>query len=1368
MAKVQRVTTLQRYKNIGKSFGYAAIDIAAQLNPTLARLGRETKSVASDVSSSIRELDRDSITQSIKDFTNPNGDNAINNIINDFKTGQWYNKDRINNSSLFDDEDFNFDEEDWGDVSVSSDEESGSSSGTSATLINSMQNLSGDLAMSMGRTSAASAEYIAKSGHRDARATYDLTKAGFNNITNILMNMNHKMDVMIEMQAPMVQQAQNTFIFQTKATEFFENTNDTLNKMNASLERIVENTNILNPLYQPKRSNKREKSLSSLIIGDEFDFGAYFNMIKDNVKETKDLVKSLSDMGAMYAGKNGKNLSPMATAMTGAMKAVIPQAIKDSLTGMNKSFEGFIPMLLKDLKQSANKKGGLLGFLGDLLLPDTSVKNKYNKSNYEKGPVAWDGIARKSVVEVIPTYLAKIYAALGGEEKYYDFTRGQFVSGASIVKDFRGKAAYDARQAGGDLRTNALRVAGSDKSKAEINEFFMKAVMGEVDLKDIRHRGQDNRQWEKTLRDMGLSRQSATALLKSINGMDAKELSRYTIAMLSAQQNTAKRYKQEEERGYSNLDYIDNGFSVAKDKFKMSQSEYLHGIYQMVGNIYGVMSGGSGKNVFDMKSGRFMSIAEKQNRERSNMDRKYRRDKNYDPNHPEFTDDELDQYKFFGMTDQEIEEYKQKKKWEDKIKASSAEAKNKTGKYALGVKNRARKVLGKRELSAEEDAAASPFKKITDRVADMFDTVSEGLMDLIYGNRGDKGLIETIKDNFKNFFKDKIMDPFKNFFKENIWTPVKGFAKDVWGGIKEGFGNKQRAKGTKARLVEKYQDDPRYLAMKAGTANVNLDGGAAAGRKVTRTGLIAVSEGELIIPSEFNPFYKGRTNKLRQIQNEQKIIDGFYGGFASGGSIGQTVGGKLNDAATAVGYGVSKFMQAVVGDTSEKGMEDQKKKISEGISKVMADMGVNKKAIGVGAIAGVGVSLLTGAVVGPLAGAAIGAGVGLISKSEFLQKMLFGEIKTDDKGNIVEDNRTFIGKAKDSIVGGVQSALKKVGSKITPEMIGGAGIGALIGGPFGIVGGALMGGAGGFLATTEKFKYFMFGDGSKSKEDDDSFTGLLRNKVFNNLDDIFHNTGIAIKGLFRDLNRRIMSGVKNVMEDIRKKAMNTRLGRAASGLGKAAAGIAKAPVRLVGGVLGGLNRGIQRRNLRKGYNLYNRSEKRAMTAEERLAAREGLGTNEDFEGLNMYRSGKNLDEMINTRTSEELFELQDEIKMLQDSKFAAKKTQNDTMEKMYQELSRAGIELTPAVQTKLDKLVRGGNYGEAIRTLRSAGINSKDAEEIIDNAVAATKNTKGVGKAIQAARNNLMSKGIDLRSDAKGEKALQLIEDEIKAKGYDL
>ena len=1361
MAKVQRLPALQRYKNIGKSFGYAAVDVAGQLNPTLARLGRETKMVVSDVSSSIRDIDKDSITQSIKDFTNPNGDNAINNIINDFKTGQWYNKDRIEGGGMFDDMDFNFDDEDWGDASSETyggDEDES----TSKTLIGGMQNLSTDLAMSMGRTSAASAEYIAKSGHRDAMATYDLTKTGFTNVTNILMNMNHKMDVLIEMQAPVVQQAQNTFIFQTKATEFFENTNETLNKMNASLERIVENTNILNPAYQPKRNNRRDKSLSSLIVGDEFDFGAYFDMIKENVKETKDMVKSLTDMGAMAAGKNGKNLSPVAMAMTGVMKAMVPDIMKDSMKAMNQSFEGFVPMLLKDLKQSTTKKGGLLGILGDLFLPDISVKNKYSKNNYNKGPVAWDGIARKSVVEVIPTYLAKIYAALGGEEKYYDFSQGKFVSGASIVRDFKGKSAYDAKQAGGALRTQALSNARGDRrSQMEIEEFFIKAVNGEADLKDVRRRGRSNKEYNDFLKSVGLSPKAARALIQSTKDMDTAELARYTMAMLSAQQNTSKRYKQEEERGYSNLDYIDNGFTVSKDRFKMSQSEYLHGIYQMVGNIYGIMSGGSGKNVFDMKSGRFMSLAEKQNKERSNMDRKYRRNKTYDPNHPEFTDEELDQYEFFGMTDKEIEDYKQKKKWEDKAKEARGQAKSRVGKAFHNVRNWGRRKLGKAELSEDEDA--SPFKRITDRVVGIFDTVSDGLMDLLYGERGDKGIIETIKDRFQEFMKEKIIDPFKDFFKENIWNPIKGYAGEVWGGIKEGFGNKQRAKGTKARLQEKYTPEQlaAFRARKAGTTNVPIEG-AATGRRVTRTGLIAVSEGELIIPSEYNPFYKGRTNKARQIRDEEAVISKFYGGFASGGSIGQTIGGNVNDAATAVGYGVSKFMQAVMGDTSEKGIEDQKKKISQGISKIMEDMGVNKKAMGVGAIAGVGVSILTGAVVGPIAGAAIGAGVGLISKSEFLQKMIFGEIKTDKDGNVIEDKRTFIGKAKDTLVSGVQNALKKVGSKITPEMIGGAGIGALIGGPFGIIGGALMGGATGFLSTTEKFKIFMFGDGSKSKEDDDSFTGLLRNKVFANLDDIFHNTGIAIRGLFRDLNKKITSSVKNIMEDIRKKAMASRAGRAISGLGKVAGGIVKAPVRMVGGVLGGINRGLQRQNLRKGLNIWNRAEKRNMTAEERIAAREQLGT--DIEGLD--RKNLNLDQMINSRTSEELFELQDEIRMLQDSKWAKKKSQNDTMENMYKDLSSKGVELTPNVKNKIDRLVRGGNYGEAVRTLRSAGINNTDAEKIVGNAVAATKNTNQVGKAIEAARTNLKNKGIDLSTDAKGEKALQLIEDEIKAKGY--
>ena len=69
---------------------------------------------------------------------------------------------------------------------------------------------------------------------------------------------------------------------------------------------------------------------------------------------------------------------------------------------------------------------------------------------------------------------------------------------------------------------------------------------------------------------------------------------------------------------------------------------------------------------------------------------------------------------------------------------------------------------------------------------------------------------------------------------------------------------------------------------------------AAYGRKVTKSGIVAVSEGELIIPSEYNPFYHGKTNKRQQVLNEQRIVDNFYGSFATGGTVGEDYRDRIN------------------------------------------------------------------------------------------------------------------------------------------------------------------------------------------------------------------------------------------------------------------------------------------------------------------------------------------------------------------------------------------------------------------------------------------------------------------------------------------
>ena len=70
----------------------------------------------------------------------------------------------------------------------------------------------------------------------------------------------------------------------------------------------------------------------------------------------------------------------------------------------------------------------------------------------------------------------------------------------------------------------------------------------------------------------------------------------------------------------------------------------------------------------------------------------------------------------------------------------------------------------------------------------------------------------------------------------------------------------------------------------------------AYGGEITKTGIAAVSEGELIIPSEFNPYYKGSNNKLSQLAKENQAKKNFAGFLDSLKNLRADKVNKFNDA----------------------------------------------------------------------------------------------------------------------------------------------------------------------------------------------------------------------------------------------------------------------------------------------------------------------------------------------------------------------------------------------------------------------------------------------------------------------------------------
>lgn len=1326
-----------RTKNIARSLGYIAIDVAKDLNPSLNRMYSDTKTMISDVKTSIGDITRDRVSQAAKDLVDPNGQNVVNNLINDFKTGNWYNKDREENAFFGDDEGFDFDEDFEFDSNGDDQESSSSDAGSSYdSSLEGMKNLSSSIAVSMGKTSAASAEYIATSARNDSRAVYSLAKTGFNTVSTILLNIDSKMDTMISLQKPVLEQAQNTYLFQTNATEFFNRTTETLNTMNATLELIAENTKVLNT--KPGGRNSKSRGLDSLIFGDEFSFSSYFDMIKENIAEQTSMYKSMYDMSVMAYGKNFKGLSPIAAMLKLAVENVIPESFKEASKSLNTVIEGAIPALIQQLKEDSKKNGGsILGdILSDIFLPDIKLRDKINTSNYNKGPVPWDGIARKSVVEVIPTYLAKIYAQLGGDEKYYDYENGRFIKLSDVTDAAKYLKSNAAKYAGGKFRDDALRAAGGNKQlEAEIENYFLKAIDNGFSSSKVKTAL--SRKDDAMLKKLGLTKDSAALIDKVIDaylqGQNAKELMKFNTALITAQGNINQHYKNEEEKGYSIYNYTENGFdSNGVDKWKMSQADYMHGMYQMVGNIYALLGGGSyNTNLFNISNGKITDVSKAVTGEKSNMDTKAQReaenqeiDKDFLESltkSPEQRAAEARKRSIQSNVDaltgkfkfSEIVKYMIHTKFadvKDLFRTDIDEkTKEKRSKYMANHSDKIKEFLQKENENLP--VYLKPFEAMTNAI----NSLTDGIVDLFWGERKEgQSLFGKAKEMLKNAWENsetkKVFDSIFGSMKDALFGFVgdakTGFTagkllkeKDYLHTKSEAFNAARRREYMRKLVAAGYSEKEARRALiknkkvmqdnngelpaetleeliarggakvvadtdKAKTTEVPIDeSGAARGRKVTRTGFVAVSEGELIIPSEYNPFYHGATNKRRQILNENKIVGKYLGSYAEGDlSVGAKAGNVAFEAVSAITSGVQKIISGM--GTSKEDLEKQKQKLGENISGALEEAGVNRGYMGVGAITGAGVSLLTGAILGPIAGAALGAGLGLVTKSEKVQEVLFGkkEKETDEeyenslrkgfkdffagngaentiKGTVTgtvgglllgspllgaiagagigfvsssEKAQEFLFGKKDE-QGKYEGTLGKMLDKIKenlPNVVAGASVGALLG-PFGVVGGTLLGGAFGLYTTTDKFKMFMFGEDSEGNVTEEnkkkSFAYNFKTKVFDNINGIFHNASNRLAGFFT----RLTADTADKMKDLFAKAGKGILGTISKFVGPRVAGVAekvfKAPFKAITGLgnpLDFINRRMEKGNIAKGYSSYDKNLGRNLTAAERLAIRQ--------------------------------------------------------------------------------------------------------------------------------------------------------------------
>lgn len=174
-----------------------------------------------------------------------------------------------------------------------------------------------------------------------------------------------------------------------------------------------------------------------------FNVSEYINRVKRNIK-TEFNSSSVGAMGSMLFNDDIINAvvnNPLGFALSMVVK--MPEGIGKIMDAFDKSVTSFIPALITKFSDMASDTSDMskIGDIKRLFFKVAGISSptekEFNLSKYERGPVPFDGIVKKSIVEVIPGYLSKILAAVSNTQPItYDYDTGKFINVHKAQSDF--------------------------------------------------------------------------------------------------------------------------------------------------------------------------------------------------------------------------------------------------------------------------------------------------------------------------------------------------------------------------------------------------------------------------------------------------------------------------------------------------------------------------------------------------------------------------------------------------------------------------------------------------------------------------------------------------------------------------------------------------------------------------------------------------------------------------------------------------------------------------------------------------------------------------------------------------------------------
>lgn len=456
-------------KNVTKSIAYASSDVLKQdLMPNTGDF-LETNQEFFAAAYSIAKNPKSAIKKQVNSFTESKYYEAIDygarNIFDDLKTGKFYNKEREDNDSLkFAGSSMNVDNfNDLSEFGIDDDweeqlENGGKSDSEIVTagdkeIVKSIESSNKAVANTTANAIAAAASTSNKNSRINTGILFNQNERLFGGLHSDISILNATVDSIHKVVS------QSLPNLDKNIASYFTEASKDRKELIAMVRELVDRQNKSATDLEKEARDKRAKSgkmrWEDVNVSGLPDFKAYATAVKGNISK---MINSATGGTIDMMGEDSNMLAAMmANPLGGLMKtltkSLIPSAVKMATQEFDKSLSGVFGSLIGRLGYAKNNEYDhpVLATLAKVFGVDTSVSDKVDTSKYQKGAVPFDGITRKAITDVIPTYLRRIEAAISGrQEVLYDYDKASWKTVKSVKEEYN------------NIKKNSIKSASSE------------------------------------------------------------------------------------------------------------------------------------------------------------------------------------------------------------------------------------------------------------------------------------------------------------------------------------------------------------------------------------------------------------------------------------------------------------------------------------------------------------------------------------------------------------------------------------------------------------------------------------------------------------------------------------------------------------------------------------------------------------------------------------------------------------------------------------------------------------------------------------------------------------------------------------------